>query len=200
MYWSFSCFQSASSKVSSLFMAETSPQSDFSRLKGVLVYKSWLGLLIEALEAPFVKPLCQPQLVNLNFVNTFEYVGVLDEFGFKRFAMISSRARSGAGNCSGTVVITFRSACMQFELGLNGLWNHFATDTSGWADFLCKWFEQAICLRWVWMDFEATMQLVQVVLSDHCQVAVHRKLQKVTVSYRLMSGFLVQVAVHRRLP
>ena len=112
--------------------------------------------------------------------------------------MISGRPSSGAGNCSGTVVITFRSACMQFELGLNGLWNHFATDTSGWADFLCKWFEQAICLRWIWMDFEATMQLVQVVLSDHCQVAVHRKLQKVTVSYKWFDH--CQVVVHRRFP
>ena len=33
------------------------------------------------------------------------------------------------------------------------------------------------------MDFEATMQLVQVVLSDHCQVAVHRRFPLVTVSY-----------------
>ena len=117
--------------------------------------------------------------------------GVYEEFGFKGFVMISGRPSSGAGNCSGTVVITFRSACMQFELGLNGLWNHFATDTSRWADFLCKWFEQAICLRWVWMDFEATMQLVQVVLSDYCQVAVHRKLQKVTVSYNLFGLSLI---------
>ena len=37
-------------------MAETSPQSDFSRLKGVLVYKSCLGFFIEAPEAPFVRP------------------------------------------------------------------------------------------------------------------------------------------------
>ena len=47
------------------------------------------------------------------------------------------------------------------------------------------------------MDFEATMQLVQVVLSDHCQVAVHRKLQKVTVSYKWFDH--CQVAVHRKL-
>ena len=37
-------------------MGETSSQSDFSRSKGVLVYKSCLGFLIEAPEAPFVKP------------------------------------------------------------------------------------------------------------------------------------------------
>ena len=35
--------------------------------------------------------------------------------------MIFGRASSGAGNYSGTVVVTFRSACMRFELGLNGL-------------------------------------------------------------------------------
>ena len=48
------------------------------------------------------------------------------------------------------------------------------------------------------MDFEATMQLVQVVLSDHCQVAVHRKLQKVTVSYKWFDH--CQVVVHCRFP
>ena len=37
-------------------MAETSPQSDFLRLKGVLVYKSCLGFFIEAPEAQFVRP------------------------------------------------------------------------------------------------------------------------------------------------
>ena len=47
------------------------------------------------------------------------------------------------------------------------------------------------------MDFETTMQLVQVVLSDHCQVAVHRKLQKVTVSYKWFDH--CHVAVHRKL-
>ena len=37
-------------------MAETSPQSDFSRLKVISVYKSCLGFLIEAPEAPICMP------------------------------------------------------------------------------------------------------------------------------------------------
>ena len=37
-------------------MAETRNQSNFSMLKGVLVYKSCLVFLIEAPEAPFVRP------------------------------------------------------------------------------------------------------------------------------------------------
>ena len=114
---------------------------------------------------------CQPQLVNLNLVNTFGYIGVLDEFTrslVKRYLWWYLVVLVLLVNLYLVNTFEYVGVPDEFTRSLvsKDLWWYLVDLVLVLVTVpaqLWSHSDQLACsLSWVWMDFETTLQLIQV--------------------------------------